>query len=85
MLIESESDMEVICEAESGEEGIKVFSINWTTVINRLTDDVHDTPKRAGPNRHQDRRPCIGDLLATNEPLGGVHGDTPHGAFPEML
>jgi len=25
MLIESESDMEVICEAESGEEGIKVF------------------------------------------------------------
>ncbi|KAB8082981.1 hypothetical protein EE612_005047 [Oryza sativa] len=54
-------------------------------LINRLTDDIHNTPKCGPTNRNSDGRAGVEHALAANEPLGPVHGDGAHHVLPEML
>ena len=53
--------------------------------IDRLADDVDDTAERAVADGHGNRIAGVGDLLATDQAFGRVHGNGAHGVFAEML
>ena len=53
--------------------------------VDRLADHVHDAAERAGADRHHDRAAGVGDFLAADQTLGGVHRDGAHRGFAEML
>ena len=62
-----------------------VLTLDRTHFVDRLADHVHDAAERAGSDRHPDRAAGVVDLLAADQPLGGIHGDGAHRGFAEML
>ena len=55
--------------------GRELDALDGTTLVNGLTNDVHDTAKRALADRDLDGCASVDDLLATDETLGTVHGN----------
>lgn len=55
--------------------GTHLDTLNGTTLVNGLTNDVHDTTERRGTNGNLDRSTCVDDLLATHKTLGTIHGN----------
>ncbi len=62
-----------------------LISLDRAFLVNRLTDNVHDTAEGSGTDRHVDRRTGIGNFLTADQTVGGVHGDCPDGVFTKML
>jgi hypothetical protein len=62
-----------------------VGGINGTTLINGLTNDVHDTAKHTRTNRDGNGGASIGDLLSTDKTLSTVHSDGTDSVLAEML
>ena len=50
-----------------------------------LADDVEDTPQRFRADGDRNRGTRVAHVMATNQALGAVHGDGPHGVLAEML
>ncbi len=59
--------------------------IDRPRLIDRLTDDVHDTAERRVADRHADRVAGVKDLLAAHQAFGDVHGDGAHGVLAQVL
>ena len=55
--------------------GRELDALDGTTLINGLTNDVHDTTESSGTDGNPDGCAGINDLLATNETLCTVHGN----------
>ena len=55
--------------------GRELDALDGTTLINGLTNDVHDTTESSGTDGNPDGCASINDLLATNETLCTVHGN----------
>ena len=66
-------------------DGAARFGHDRAGFVDRLADDVHDAPERAGADRNRDRHAGVGHVLAANEAFGNIHGDAAHRAFAEML
>ncbi len=56
-----------------------------TRLIDRVADHVDDAAERAGPDRHRDRLAGVAHLLAAHQTFAGIHGDSAHGRFAEVL
>lgn len=59
-----------------GVNGAKLDTVDGTTLVNGLADDVHDTAESRGADGDTDRGTGVDDLLATDETLGTVHGNS---------
>ena len=64
---------------------VRLCSANRATLVNWLTNHVHDAAKRHGANRHRNLRASVADWLATCQALGRVHSDRTDGVFAQML
>lgn len=67
-----------------GVDGQKLDALNFTTLINGLTNDVHDTTEGGGSNGNLDGGTSVYDLLATDKTLGTVHGDGTNRVLTEV-
>ena len=56
-----------------------------TSLVDRLADDIHDPPERAGTDRNRYRLAGVGDLLAARQSFRRVHRDAAHGILAEVL
>ena len=58
---------------------------DFSRLVDRLADHVHDAPKRAVADRNRNRQAGVGDLLAADQAFAYIHGHRAHGRFAEML
>ena len=58
-----------------GVNGGELDTLDGTTLVNGLTNDVHDTAEGSGSDRDHDRSASVNDLGAANETLGTVHSN----------
>ena len=65
-------------------DGEELVALDRTTLVNGLTNDVHDTAKRALADGNLDGGTSVDDLLATDETLGTVHGNGTDGIFTKV-
>ena len=54
-------------------------------IVDRLADDVEDAAEGLGADRHDNLLAGIEYVLTTNQAVGRVHGNGPHGVFTQML
>lgn len=52
------------------------FGGDWSSLINRLANDVHDPAERLGSHRDSDGGTSIQNLLATHQTLSTVHSNS---------
>ena len=67
-----------------GVDGGELDTLNGTTLINGLADDVHDTAEGSGTDRDLDGSTGVDDLLATDKTLGTVHGNSTDRVLTEV-
>lgn len=67
-----------------GVDGQKLDALDFTTLINGLTNDVHDTTEGGGSNGNLDGGTSVYDLLAADKTLGTVHGDGTNRVLTEV-
>ena len=58
-----------------GVDGRELDTLDRTTLVNGLANDVHDTAEGGGTNGNHDGVTSVDDLGAANETLGTVHGN----------
>jgi len=61
------------------------FRLHRAAFVDRLADHIDNAPQHFRSDRHLDTGARVGDLLAAHQAFGGVHSDTAHGAFAQML
>jgi hypothetical protein len=66
-------------------DGPANFTRNGTLLINRLTNNVHNTAQSFTANRDSDRRSSVDDRLATSETVSGLHGNAADGLITSVL
>src|SRR4029077_534451 len=54
-------------------------------LVDRLTQNVHDTAEGSAANRHGDPHACVVSLHAAHHAFGGLHGDRADAALAQML
>jgi hypothetical protein len=65
-------------------DGELLDTLNRTTLINGLANDVHDTAKSSLADGHEDGGTSVDDLLSTDETLGTVHGNGTDGVLSQV-
>lgn len=65
--------------------GGALVGVDWTTLIDGLTNDVDDTAESLSTDGNTNGRASVDDLLATNQTLCSVHGDGTHGVLTQVL
>lgn len=55
---------------------------DWTPLINRLANDVHDPSQGLWAHRDSDGGTSVQNLLSTNQTLSTVHGNGTHCVLP---
>ena len=60
-------------------------TLDGTTLVNGLTNDVHDTTEGTSTDGNLDGGTGVDDLLATNETLGTVHGNAADDILTQVL
>ena len=67
-----------------GVDGGKLDTLDWATLVDRLTNDVHDTAKSGGTDRDHDGVASVDNLGTANETFCTVHGDGADRVLTEM-
>lgn len=67
-----------------GVNGELLVSLDGTTLINGLANDVHDTAKGALADGDHDGGTGVDDLLTTDETLGTIHGNGTAGVLTKV-
>ena len=60
------------------------YALDGTTLVNGLSNDVHDAPKRGAADWNHDGCAGVDHLLATNETFGTIHSNGPNAVLTEM-
>lgn len=60
-------------------------SVDGTSLVNGLSNNVDDSAKSTGAHGHHDGTIGISDFLASNQTLSGVQGDRPYVVSTQML
>ena len=66
-------------------DGGELGSLDGTTLVNGVTSDVHDATETAGTDGDLDGGTSVGDLAATDETLGTVHGNAADDVLTQVL
>lgn len=66
-------------------DGVSLLGLDGASLVNGVTNDVHDSTE--GFRSNGDTNGCAGidDLLSSDESFSGVHGDGSHSGVAEML
>lgn len=64
--------------------GEELVALDGTTLVNGLTNDVHDTAEGAFADRNLDGCAGVDDPLATNETLRTIHGNGTNGILAKV-
>jgi len=67
-----------------GVNGGKLDTLDWATLVDGLTNDVHDTAKSSGTDRDHDGVASVDNLGTANETFCTVHGDGADRVLTEM-
>ena len=67
-----------------GVDGEELVALDGTTLVNRLTNDVHNAAESGLADRDLDGGTGVDDLLPTDETLGTVHGNGADRVLTEM-
>jgi len=65
--------------------GVSDFSINGSSLIDWVSDDIHDSAKSLGSYWDSNWSSSIVDLLSSDQSLCGIHGDCSHSGVSQML
>ena len=66
-------------------DGHEFVGLNGTLLINRLTNDIDDSTKGATTNGDGNGLSSVDDILASNESLGGIKGNSSDVGTSKML
>ena len=66
-------------------DGKKLVSIDGSSLVDRLADDVDDAAERGGTDGNGDGAASVQAGLAADETFGTVHGNGSHDILAEML
>jgi len=58
---------------------------NRSSLIDRFSNDIHNSSERLGADGHHDGVACVADLLASDQTLGGVHSNRSHVVSTQVL
>lgn len=58
--------------------GVSLFGGDGSSLINGISDDVHDSAKGLRADGDTDWRTSVDDILAANQSFCGIHGDGSH-------
>lgn len=67
-----------------GVDGTELDTLDGATLVDRLTNDVHDTAEGRRADGDEDGGAGVDDLLAANETFRTVHGNGADGVLTEM-
>jgi hypothetical protein len=59
-------------------------ALNWATLINGFTNDVHDAAQGVATHGDLDGRPSVNNFLTPNETLGTIHGNGTDRVFAQV-
>ena len=62
-----------------------LFGDDWSSVVDGVADDVHDTAETLRTDRDSDREASVDDFLASDETVGRVESDSADLGVAEML
>jgi hypothetical protein len=62
-----------------------LVSHDWSPLVNWLTDDVHDSSKGGWADWHGDGVSSVGDILTSDETLGGVQSNSSNVVASQVL
>ena len=68
-----------------GVDGRQLDTLDGASLINGLTDNVHDSTEGLGTDGDGDGRTGVDDLLASDETVGTLHGDASDGVLTQVL
>jgi len=66
-------------------DGSVVLSLDGTSLIDGLTNDVDDSAKSGWTDRNSDGSSGVVDNLSSDKSLGGVHSNGSDGVLTQML
>lgn len=66
-------------------DGIFCFGVNWTSLIDRISDDIHNSSERFWSYRNTDRCSSIINLLTSDQSFGGIHSNGSNSGVAQML
>ena len=66
-------------------DGVSLFGGDGSSLVDGITDDVHDPAQGLRADGNTDGRSGVDHILAADESLGGIHSDGPHPRVSEML
>lgn len=58
--------------------GIFLLGLDGSSLIDGISNDVHNSAKSFRADRDADRCSGINNILASDQSLGGIHGDGSH-------
>src|SRR5690606_9625235 len=65
--------------------GVLLGVLNGATLVDGLANHVHDATKSTVADRDHDGAASVNDGLATDETIGGLHGNAADGVVTEVL
>lgn len=66
-------------------DGVSLLSLNRSSLVDGVTDDVHDSSEGLGADGDTNGGTGIDNFLSADESFGGVHGDGADSGVSEML
>lgn len=64
---------------------VSLLRLDWSSLVNWLTNNVDDTAQGLTANRHGDRSTSVGDRLASDQTVSTVHSNGSDGVLTQML
>lgn len=62
-----------------------VLGVDWSALVYRLTNDVHDASEGLATNRDLNGLASVPHLLASRQTFGGIHSNGTDGVLSKML
>ena len=66
-------------------DGIFLFALNGSSLINRVSDDIHNPAEGFWPDWDTDGSTRISDFLASDQSFSGIHSNGPDPGVSQML
>jgi len=66
-------------------DGQELVGVDWSLLINRFSNDVHDSSERGWSDWDGDGVSSINDFLTSNETLSGIESNSSHVVASQVL
>ncbi len=66
-------------------DGVSNFGFDWTSFIDGVSNDVHDSAESLWPDGNTNGGTGIVNILASNQSFGGIHSNCSDSGISQML